>query len=68
MSMVIGTRLFGRPGEIYSPVSLACNDSQITLNGSTLNGGDMYRSRISALIKLLINIFICALRIESRTL
>lgn len=37
MSMVIGTRLFGRPGEIYSPVSLARNDSQITLDGSTLS-------------------------------
>lgn len=44
MSMVIGTRLFGRPGEIYSPVSLARNDSQITLNGSTLSASTISKN------------------------
>jgi len=56
--MVIGTRLFGRPGEIYSPVSLARNDSQITLNGSTLNADDMYRSRRDLCSNKIINKYI----------
>jgi len=40
MSMVIGTRLFGRPGEIYSPVSLARNDSQIAPTEAALSAND----------------------------
>jgi len=44
MSMVIGTRLFGRPGEIYSPVSLARNDSQIAPNEPALSANNTSRS------------------------